>query len=363
MRPTQAPDAYNLDQRVEALGHLGRLLWQARPEDHAEVFAQASAANPFFTPAQIVHALHEWGNHLTITELQAWLAPYRSHLPLAPKTVLLVLAGNLPLVGFHDYLCVLLAGCRPLIKLSSKDAALLPYFHQQLRKNAPLGSGLNVEESDPVRFVSEIPTEGFAAVIATGSDPSHAFFSRKFHHLPHLLRHSRHACAILQGHESHEELRGLADDISLYFGMGCRSVSKLYVPKNYDFHPLIAALAERGDELRQNTAYMHAYAGQKALMTVNGESFLDTGFLLLAEKKSPGSPQGVLHYQTYRSLQEVEAELLQQQENLQCVVGQGHLPFGAAQRPALCDYADGADTLGFLSRYLQRRKKIVSLRP
>lgn len=352
-------EIYDFDKRVEAFDHLGQRMRQAAQDEpapgteFATLLAQASAAHPFFTPFQIRYALQEWGNTLRTNALQTWLTPYRKHFPLAPHTLLLVLAGNLPLVGFHDYLCGLLAGCRLIVKLSSKDAVLLPFFHHELRKNAPLGSGLNLQEPDPVHFVDEIPTQGFEAVIATGNNNSHAFFTQKFHHLPHLLRHSRHACALLQGNESHEELQALADDILLYFGMGCRSVSKLYVPEKYDFQPLVTALAERGNDLRQNTAYMHAYASQKALMTVNGQKFTDTGFLSLVENASLENPLSVLHYQTYRSIQAVEEQLSQMQENLQCVVGAGHLPFGLAQHPALSDYADGADTLEFLSRYLQ----------
>ena len=351
-------EIYDVDKRVEAFERLGRRMRQVGGESVSEteisaLLAEAEAAHPFFTPSQVRYALREWGNNLHKKALQTWLEPYRNAFPLAPSTVLLVMAGNLPLVGFHDYLCGLMAGCRLLVKLSSKDAVLLPFFHRELRKNAPVGSGLNLKEPDPVRFFEQIPAEGFDAVIATGSDTSHAFFTRQFRHLPHLLRHSRHACALLQGGESPRELQALADDILLYFGMGCRSVSKVYVPENYDFQSLLKTLSERGELLRENTAYMHAYAARKALRTVNGQKFLDTGTLLLVEDTALESPLSELHYQTYRTRQEVEEELSRQREQLQCVVGNGYLPFGVAQHPALSDYADGADTLAFLRDFYQ----------
>ncbi|MDE7357141.1 MAG: hypothetical protein K2M74_01745, partial [Bacteroidales bacterium] len=356
-------ETYDFDKRVEAFDRLGQRMRQFGQDEPAAgteasnafttLLEQAEENHPFFTPPYVRYALREWGSNLRTNALRTWLEPYRRHFPLAESTVLLVMAGNLPLVGFHDYLCGLMAGCNLLVKLSSKDTLLLPFFHQELRKNAPLGSGLSLHEPDPVRFVAQIPDEGFHAVIATGNNHSHAFFSRQFHHLPHLLRHSRHACALLQGNESPEELQALADDILLYFGMGCRSVSKLYVPENYDFQPLIKTLAERGNNHKNNTAYMHAYASQKALMTVNGQKFLDTGFLSLVENASLENPLSVLHYETYRTRQEAEEQLSHQQENLQCVVGAGHLPFGIAQHPALADYADGADTLAFLCDFYQ----------
>ena len=352
-------ETYDFDKRVEAFDRLGQLMRQVGQEEplagteFATLLTQAEENHPFFTPPHVRYALREWGSHLHTNALRTWLEPYRPHFPLAKSTVLLVMAGNLPLVGFHDYLCGLMAGCNLLVKLSSKDTLLLPYFHQKLRKNAPLGSGLSLHEHAPVHFVAQIPTDGFHAVIATGNNQSHAFFSRQFQHIPHLLRHSRHACALLQGNESPEELQALADDILLYFGMGCRSVSKLYVSENYDFQLLLNALSERGEPLRENTAYMHAYASQKALMTVNGQKFLDTGFLSRVENASLENPLSVLHYETYRTQQEVEEQLAHLQENLQCVVGAGHLPFGIAQHPALADYADGADTLAFLCDFYQ----------
>lgn len=350
-------DTYDFEERVTAFVRLGDLLRHAGAECPAghgadaalsSVLAEASAANPFFTQANVCHALREWGDSLREHSLQTWLTPYKNRFPLSSATVLLVLAGNLPLVGFHDYLCGLMSGCRLLVKLSSKDAVLLPFLHRKLRETASSGSGLSLQDPDPVRFMSEIPEEGFDAVIATGSDESHALFARKFNARPHLLRHGRHACAILRGGESLADLQALSDDILLYFGLGCRSVSKLYVPENYDFQPLLHLLSEKGDGFREHSAYMHNYAVQKALMTVSGTDFLDTGFLLLVSHPSLDCPQGVLHYQTYGSEEEVKGELVRQRENLQCVVGEGHLPFGAAQHPALSDYADGADTLAFL---------------
>lgn len=359
MKPCTDTEIYDFDKRVEAFHRLGQLMRQAGQEapaartEFSTLLEQATTAQPFFTPQNVRYALREWGNHLHTQALRTWLEPYRRNFPLAPTTILLVMAGNLPLVGFHDYLCGLTAGCRLLVKLSSKDALLLPFFHQELRKNAPLGSGLHLSEPDPVRFVHEIPATGFDAVIATGSDSSHAFFTQKFRHLPHLLRHSRHACALLHGGEFPRELQALADDILLYFGMGCRSVSQLYVPENYDFEPLVKALSERGESLLENTAYRHAYATQKALRSVNGQKFLDTGSLLLAEEASLESPPAVLHYQTYPAPEEARQAIAKDRENLQCVVGDGFLPFGTAQHPALHDYADGADTLAFLCDFYQ----------
>lgn len=336
-----------MEKRIEAFAGLGRYMACAGSDPEFEaVIRKARGVNPFFERENILRALSAWAGNLEAGKLAAWISPYREYLPKR-LDIAVVMAGNIPVVGFHDYLCVLLSGNSFQGKLSSKDPFLLPFLHAKLRQMAPAGSGLGEDSPDPARF-TEGKVEDFSAIIATGSGNTFRYFEHYFGKYPHLLRKNRTSCAVLDGKESVSDLEGLCDDILSYFGLGCRNVSKLYVPEAYDFAALSRLLAERGARLMENAPYRDNYDYRKSLFIVNRTPFIDTGSCLLAESRSMASPMAAIYYQYYRDAGSLQEELRMRAEELQCRVGKGGVPFGRAQSPALADYADGVDTLAFL---------------
>jgi hypothetical protein len=262
------------------------------------------------------------------------------------RTVGLVLAGNIPLVGFHDILCVYVAGHKAQIKLSSKDEYVLPYLLKLLAK-FDQGAAQYFEVVDQMA--------GYDAVIATGSNNSARYFETYFRNVPHIIRKNRNAVAVLSGEEGEEHLRALGDDIFRYFGLGCRNVSKLYVPEDYDLDPLLHVLHE-WKTLQNHTKWKNNFDYNYALTTLNKESFHLSGPLMVLENAAIPSRIGTLHFEKYTDKSALAAKLEGQQEEIQLVATnpgflETSLPtfaFGEAQRPGLGDYADGVDTLAFL---------------
>lgn len=263
------------------------------------------------------------------------MPPYRERMPSRSKNIALVMAGNIPVVGFHDYLSVLLCGYSAQVKLSSKDPFLLPFLHEKL------GDCADVE-------FTQGQVSGFDAIIATGSGNTFRYFDYYFGRYPHLLRKNRTSCAILNGNENREELAGLADDVFSYFGLGCRNVSKLYLPEGYDLTVLAEAFSMKTQDLVQNNSYKNNYDYYKSIYLVNRWPHLDTGTALLSESQRMDSPVSVVYYEYYKDIKKLQDFLAANQESLQCVIGEGGLPFGSAQQPGLSDWADGVDVLDFL---------------
>ena len=336
--------------RIEAFARLGSYLRRIEEqEDYKALLARVEAENPFFTPASLRLAIAEWSRLLTEENLSGWIYPYAGSLPRKGGRLALVMAGNLPLVGFHDYLCGLLCGFSLQIRLSSKDSLLLPFLHQKLQRLARPESGF-AEGGDLTVCFSKTRMEAFDAIIATGSGNTFRYFDYYFGKYPHILRRNRTSCAVLSGTETEAELQSLACDVFAYFGLGCRSVSKLYVPQGYDMAALAGQLAKASAPLMQTTCYKNNYDYHKAIYLVNRRPHLDTGSSLLVESEAAASPVSVVYYQTYADKKALDATLESMRDSLQCVVGQGYLPFGKAQSPALNDYADGVNTLDFLCR-------------
>lgn len=305
--------------------------------------AGARAANPWFTEPNLLLALGQWGAALTRENLERWLKGYDMSAARTAKTVGIVMAGNVPMVGFHDFLCVLISGHRVLAKLSSQDRHLMPFLSELLIGAMPDLAGR-------IRFV-EGKMAGFDAVIATGSNNTGRYFEHYFGKGPHIIRRNRNSTAVLSGGESPGELTALGGDIFHYFGLGCRSVSKLYVPEGYDFAPFFKAIqgfAHLGDHHK----YANNHDYNRAVLLMNAQRFLENGFLILREEPSFSSPISVLHYSQYSSMEALSEELKAVKDEVQCVVSgmdiPGHVPFGRSQFPALDDYADGVDTLEFL---------------
>ncbi|MCE3279566.1 MAG: acyl-CoA reductase [Bacteroidetes bacterium] len=302
--------------------------------------------NQWFSESNVRNAIEALSVTLNEDELNKFIAPYLSGIDKkAPIRVAVIMAGNIPMVGFHDMLCVLLSGNKFIGKLSSDDKLLLPFIAKILKTIAP-----NLNEY--IEF-TEDRLGPIDAVIATGSNNSARYFEYYFGKYPHIIRKNRNSVAVLTGKESVTELRALGEDIFTYYGLGCRNVSKLFVPKGYKFDELYGALVGFGD-LVQNNKYMNNYEYNRTVYLMSSDtSLLDNNFLLMKEDASYTSPVGVLYYEYYNDISDVNAKLTEEKEQIQCVVSgskeiSNALPFGKAQCPALSDYADGVDTLQFL---------------
>ena len=302
----------------------------------------AGHKNGWFTKENIIYALNSWGDLLTKANLKQWLSNYdiakNQH-----KTVALIMAGNIPLVGFHDFVSVILSGNKAVVKLSSNDAILLPFIASYLLEEMPT-------LKDEIEF-TESTLKNFDAVIATGSDNTSRYFEHYFGHKPNLIRKNRNSIAIINGIESKEQLMALGEDIFRYYGLGCRSVSKVFVPKGYKFDNFFEAIFEYNPIINQ-TKYANNYDYNKAVYLMSEFKILDNGFLMLKNDESYASPIATVFYEEYRSLNELKQRLLTDFEKIQCVVANGiledEIKFGQTQKPSLTDYADGVDTVEFL---------------
>lgn len=335
----------SLERRISILADLANVI--ARPDDRLlEVIRQAGFKNPWFSESSCRMALDGiWGNFLNKELLKAFADRY--HIPPINENIRnvgIVMAGNLPLVGFHDWLCVFLSGHRALIKLSEKDTVLFSHLLERL-------AGIEPAIAESTRIVDKLA--GFDAVIATGSDNSARYFEHYFGKYPHLIRANRNGVAILFGDETVQDLDALCSDITSYFGLGCRNVSHLFIPRGYDLGPLIERLDQHA-ELEQHDRYRNNYDYQCAILLLNKISFLQGRNILLREDPALISPMACLYFSQYSSMDELLSQLDQQRNAIQCVVstkeipGQKILQPGQAQSPGLADFADGVDTIEFL---------------
>lgn len=297
--------------------------------------------NGWFTPSNIIFASQSWANALQEENIKKWLSKY--HIPSKnKKTIGLVLAGNIPLVGFHDIICVLISGHKALVKTSSSDNELIKFYVDYLIFCCPA----LVNE---IEFTEKL--ENFDAVIATGSNNTARYFEYYFRNKPSIIRKNRNSVAVLSGKETVNELEKLGADIFTYFGLGCRNVSKIFVPKNYDFKNLFEALFKY-KSLIDNQKYINNYDYNKAVFLMSLYQILDNGFLVLKEDTSYSSPIASLFYEYYDTKEQIEKKLETDKEQIQCIVShlslKNNIDFGQTQLPQLWDYADGVDTLSFL---------------
>jgi hypothetical protein len=289
-----------------------------------------------------LHAIHAWGKLLKNENLTKWLEPYQLSVQTEPKMVAIIMAGNIPLVGFHDLLCVLVSGNKALVKLSSDDTELMKWVAESLIEIEP-------KFNDLITFVEERQLKNFDAVIATGSNNTNRYFEYYFKAKPNLLRRSRNSLAVITGEETESELDALADDVFFYFGLGCRNVSKLLLPRGYNLEPFFLAL-ERYKDIINHNKYANNYTYHKAIFLMNLTPHLDNGFLILKQDDGLASPLSVLLFSFYDTEEEVKTYLEVNKEIIQCGVGKANylLDFGKSQQPELWDYADGIDTIKFL---------------
>ena len=333
----------NHSERLTAFVALGHRLAHLPADELVIQAARARNQNAWFDLPNVRAAVVGIAHLLAEKTLRQWAARYPSE-PRTVRQIGVVMAGNIPLVGFHDLLRILLSGHVVLAKLSADDTALMTWIMDELLTIEP-------RFADSIRVVPRLNAAD--AFIATGSDNTARYFDYYFGKRPHLIRRNRTSVAVLTGRETSSELALLAPDIFQYYGLGCRNVSKLYVPEGYNFIPLLDAL-QIGEGVLNHHKYQNNYDYNKSILLVNAVHHYDTGFLLLTRSSALVSPISVLHYAEYSSEVELVDQLTDVAAQTQCVVsaaGQfaGSVPFGRAQEPGVADFADGVDTMEFLA--------------
>ncbi len=343
-----------LSQRINSLAKLGEYIasfleTEAKSEastnqqqEFAQTLIKAGHTNSWFTAENLRFALDQWAQLLTVSKLTDWTSNY-SFTNSNPKTVAIIMAGNIPLVGIHDLICVLISGNKALVKLSSNDTVLLPYLTSVLINE-------NSQWETAIRYTKD-RLDGFDAVIATGSTNTSRYFEHYFGKYPSIIRKNRSSVAVLTGSESKEDLLGLSNDILRYYGLGCRNVSKIYVPKDYNFDAFFNAIYS-WNAIIELKKYENNYDYNKAVYLMSQFDILDNGFFMIKEDESLSSPIASLFYEYYTNEDSIKETIGSREEEIQCVVSTmkslNGLPFGQAQHPQLADYADQIDTLAFL---------------
>lgn len=349
-----------LAERKSAFIELGKFLNQFSPDGNnqkenvknntgfynkfLELITLSQSHNRWFTQEQVYFAVQSWAAALTPYNIDKWLEGYNLD-NIKPKNIGLILAGNIPLVGFHDFISVLISGHKALVKTSSNDQHLLPFLANYLIAVEP---GFK----ECITF-TEGKLEGFDAVIATGSNNTARYFEYYFKDTPAIIRKNRNSVAILTGKESKNELIALGEDIFRYFGLGCRNVSKLFVPKDYDFTPFFEAVYEYRDVINYEK-YANNYDYNKAVFLMSNYKILDNGFLTIKEDTSYASPISSIFYEYYENESDLTKRLDDEKDMIQCIVNgnssTSSVRFGQTQKPALWDYADNVDTIAFLAK-------------
>ena len=342
-----------LQQRIDAfvqLGHFIRQFAEDKPwagyengvsqTDYLEFNAVIKAVkshNGWFTEENVRKSIFSICTWLTINEINKLNLTENKN----AKTIAVIMAGNIPLVGFHDVMCVLLSGNKLLAKFSSDDNVLMPLLLKYLIQIEP-----NFNNS--IRIASGKLTE-FDAVIATGNDNSSKHFEYYFGKYPNIIRHHRTSVAVLTGNETNQDLKNLGNDIFDYFGLGCRNVTKIFIPQTYNLNKLFGAIFSFKEIIHHNK-YANNYDYHKAIFLLNKDVLIENGFLLLRENKDFFSPVAVLNYERYENFEQVTAQLAENRNALQCIVGNGGINFGETQKPGICSFADDINTIEFLNR-------------
>jgi hypothetical protein len=349
----------SIQKRITAFAKLGDFLSQFSVNninkidniEHNEIFFEgflhqikiAQENNSWFTKDNILFTLYSWSKSLNKNNLTIFTESVNLS-EKSTKKVAVIMAGNIPLVGFHDFISVLISGHSVVVKQSSNDKHLLPFLAKYLEY-------VEVGFKGKITFTEEKLTE-FDAVIATGSDNTARYFEYYFKNKPNIIRKSRNSVAVLTGNETEEDLIKLSDDVFQYFGLGCRSVSKLYVPKEYNFNHFFTGMYAKKDMIN-NAKYANNYDYNKAVYLMSLFDLLENGFLMIKEDESYSSPIATIFYEYYENEVDLKIKLEQDKEKIQCIVAknfiENEVAFGQTQHPTLTDYADGVNTLDFLS--------------
>tara|TARA_B110000046_G_C13012333_1_gene407222 strand:+ start:589 stop:1650 length:1062 start_codon:yes stop_codon:yes gene_type:complete len=350
----------SIQKRITAFAKLGDFLSQFSVNninkidniEHNEIFFEgflhqikiAQENNSWFTKDNILFTLYSWSKSLNKNNLTNFTESVNLT-KNSTKKVAIIMAGNIPLVGFHDFLSVLISGHSVVVKQSSNDKHLLPFLAKYLEYMEEGFKG-------KITFTEEKLTD-FDAVIATGSDNTARYFEYYFKNKPNIIRKSRNSVAVLTGNETEEDFIKLSDDVFQYFGLGCRSVSKLYVPKGYNFDPFFTGMYAKKDMIN-NAKYANNYDYNKAVYLMSLFDLLENGFLMIKEDESYSSPIATIFYEYYENEVDLKIKLQQDKEKIQCIVAksfiENEVAFGQTQHPTLTDYADGVNTLDFLSK-------------
>tara|TARA_B100001564_G_scaffold355371_1_gene367565 strand:+ start:622 stop:1623 length:1002 start_codon:yes stop_codon:yes gene_type:complete len=330
----------DLDERIISLTKLGSLLRNDFVNIYRDKINEIYIVNPWFTAENVECAINYWGNQLNLKSLKFWLKNYKFSNNIL-KNVLVISAGNIPLVSFHDILCILFTGHKLFLKLSSKDNVLLPLILNELFK-------INSEFENQVFLVNKIQSEKYDAVLATGNDSTAKYFDYYFKNKKKIIRKTRSSVAIIQGNESDADLDLLADDVFKYFGLGCRSISQILVPINYDLNKLFKAFYKYR-YLINHQKYMNNYEYYKTILLMDSQRFFDNGFLLIKNSNQLHSPVSLLNYFEYSDIKEVNSFLKINNDQIQCIISKRDSSFGNAQKPKINSYADNVDVIDFLT--------------
>lgn len=303
-----------------------------------EVLKLAEIQNPWFTQDNLKFCLNHWGSILHQEKLENFISTYQSI--SSKKRIGIVMAGNIPLVGFHDLLCALLSGHDAIVKTSSKDEVLMNFAINYLKDFDPsLNSSIELAKK----------LENYDAIIATGSNNTSRYFEYYFSEFPHIIRKNRTSVAVLDGNEIRTEIKKLSEDVFRYFGLGCRNVTKIYLPKGFEMNRLFEEFLDWG-YIINHSKYANNYDYNRAIFFMENIKFLDNNFILLRESNNLYSPISVLNYEFYTDLNEVKIKLNYSKDLIQCVVGKEFdTKFGETQKPKLDEFADGEDTMKFLT--------------
>lgn len=324
---------------IASLALLGRSL-STRGDLDLEIFRKAFYKNNWFTEENIELAITNIvGEFLNEQKLQSFASHYNLHeIRIEPKNIGLVMAGNIPLVGFHDWICVMLAGHNAVVKLSSKDDVLFPFILEKLKSidSALAGKTALVEQ-----------LKNFDAVIATGSNNSAKYFEHYFSKYPHIIRKNRGSVAIIDEHTTPEQLQALAVDIFSFFGLGCRNISKLFIKRGVDVQNVLNQF-ESFQNVKEHFKYKNNFDYRLTIVLMNNQPYYANDFVVAIENEQISSPLSVLHFEYFDSESDLKEKLEEQKENIQVIEGQGHKAFGSAQAPTLFDYADNVDVVRFL---------------
>lgn len=334
-----------LRERVANLIQLGTYLNNLNENEIIQIFNQAENENPWFTQENISKAIKAIRDEfLNQKSLQLLIDTYKLDDNISPKKIGLILAGNIPLVGFHDVLCCYLTGHISLIKYSDKDKTLMQFLIKKL---------IEININNGFYFNQVTKLEDYDAAIVTGSNSTAKHFEFYFKHVPHIIRKNRNSIAVIAGNETDMELQELGNDVFSYFGLGCRNVSMLFVPKDYDITKLFVVFDNFKDIIFHNK-YKNNYDYNVALMLLNKEKFLHNDMLILRESDQIISRIGSLHYQKYENINSLTEWINDHNDEIQCIVSNTHIdgiatiPFGNSQCPSILTYADGVDTVQFL---------------
>jgi hypothetical protein len=328
----------NLEERIGLMKRLGDYIVSSNEVQLKEAKQNAFEKNQWFTPEFIDLALQNISDEfLNESKLREWVKHYCIDDTISPEKLGIVMAGNIPLVGFHDFLCAFIVGHHQIIKLSEKDEVLMKHIIAQLIE-------WNPEVIDYVSVADRL--NNCTAYIATGSNNSSRYFDYYFGKYPSIIRKNKTSVAVLSGNETEQQLNSLVDDVNIYFGLGCRNVTKIWVPEGYDFVPLITAF-KKYNYFGDHTKFRNNYDYNLALLIMNNKFYMTNDSVILVENENIFSPVSELHYSFYKNENELRNGL-QTLDSIQCIVSEKDIPFGESQAPSLMNYPDGVDTMQFL---------------